>query len=333
VRIIAQPLWDAAHERLERSRQLFLTRRAASGQLNGSASKVEGGLASKYMLSGFLVCGACGGRMMINKRTSKKGRPIPYYICSTHRTRAAACSVSASLRASEAHERVTKLFLTEVLTPAALQQAVDAMVKKGSEADLIAAQKAPHVAELARLDREISNFTMALGAGGPRPDAVLAAIAEREAARKKVVKDLAALDAQEKAARDFDQGAAEKRLREELKTWRAMLERDPEHARVALRQLLHGPIQAHYRAETGTWTLAGLATLGGVVNVVLGVPVTSPDELATYNDFIVNTLHKLLAASPEALAALHARGAEISATSDVQSPSRPRGDSNTRHAV
>jgi hypothetical protein len=166
--------------------------------------------------------------MMVMKRTSKRGRPTVYYVCSTHRNRAHACSVKGSLPAAEAHERVTNLFLTKVLTPTALRQAVDALVKRGNEAELIAAQKAPHVAKLAQFDREIANFTAALAGGNARPDAIVNAIAEREGERKKVAKEIAALDAQERAARDFDHGAQEKKLREELKTWRDLLERDPE---------------------------------------------------------------------------------------------------------
>jgi hypothetical protein len=49
-----------------------------------------------------------GCRITITKRTSKRGRPVSYYVCSTHRTRAGACTVKGSLRASEAHERVLR---------------------------------------------------------------------------------------------------------------------------------------------------------------------------------------------------------------------------------
>src|SRR6059036_1303277 len=70
----------------------LLTRTKSSGRLNGRP-KSEGGIESKYLLSGFLVCATCGGRMMITKRTSKRGRPVSYYVCSTHRSRAHACPV------------------------------------------------------------------------------------------------------------------------------------------------------------------------------------------------------------------------------------------------
>ena len=117
LRLVDQELWDRAQERLARSRALYLTRTKDSGRLKGRP-KAEGAIESKYLLSGFLVCADCGGRMMITKRTSKRGRPVTYYVCSTHRTRAGACSVKGSLHATEAHERVVGLFLNKVLTPA-----------------------------------------------------------------------------------------------------------------------------------------------------------------------------------------------------------------------
>lgn len=81
---------------------------------------------------------------MATKRTSKRSRAVVYYACSTHRNRGQACSVKASLNATEAHERITHMFLTKILTPDALKQAVDALVKKGNEAEMLAAQRAPH---------------------------------------------------------------------------------------------------------------------------------------------------------------------------------------------
>jgi site-specific DNA recombinase len=337
LRIVKQELWDAAHERLARSRALFLTRAQASGRVHGRP-KTEGGMESSYLLSGFLVCADCGGRMMINKRTSKRGRPVVYYVCSTHRTRAGACPVKGSFRATEAHERVIRLFLDKVLTPAALQQAVDALVKKGSQVELLAAQKMPHIAELARLDKELANLTAAI-ATGSRPEVVLAAIAEREQARKKAAAELANLEKQERVARNFDQGAEEKRLRDELKTWRELLEKRPEAGRAVLRQILHGPIQARWNAETDTWSIYGVATFGGVLHRIFGVTM-SESELDEYNR-MSDLLNAEIAAGRDPFAraeiaggsAPHAGSAGSSATSGVPRPSCPRQGSHGKHGI
>jgi hypothetical protein len=75
------------------------------------------------------------------------------------------------------------LFLEKVLTPDALKKAVDNIVRRGNQTEVLAAQKAPLAARVATLDRELANLTAAI-ASGSRPDVVLAAIAERDAERK-----------------------------------------------------------------------------------------------------------------------------------------------------
>jgi hypothetical protein len=339
LRIVSAELWEAAQERLARSRELFLTRTKDSGRLHGRP-KCEGGIESKYLLSGFLVCAACGGRMMITKRTSRRGRPITYYVCSTHRTRAGACSVRGSLRVTEAHERVTKLFLEKVLTPEALKDAVDGLVKRGSEAEVLAARRAPLAADLARLDRELNNLTAAIATTGQRPDVVLAAIAEREASRKKIAAELASLERQEQVARDFDAGAEERRLREELKTWRDLLEREPEHGRAALRQMRRGAIRARWEGAD-QWTLFGVASFGGVIRRLYDVLV--PAEESEWLDRYADHLNAELEAGREPFEALaiaggpaegpasHDGSLAFAGTSAVQRPTCPRGEAMRGH--
>ncbi len=289
---------------------------------------------SKYLLSGFLVCWACGGRMMITKRTSKRGRPVSYYVCSTHRSRAGACTVKGSFRAVEAHDRVINLFLTRVLTPEALKQAIDSLVRKGSEVEVLAAQKAPHVAELSRLDRELANLTAAI-ASGQRPEIVMAAIKDREAAKKKTLAEMTRLDKLERAAREYDAGAAEQKLRAELKTWTDVLTSRPDEGRAVLRQILHGPIQAQWVAKSDTRNLYGIATFGGIVHRIFGVQMTDADrdEYNAYSDYLNTELAAGRDPFAESGPAPISGSSDATTTSADQRPMCPRGDSNTRHAV
>ena len=244
--------------------------------------------------------------------------------------------MSGSLNAAEAHDRIRRMFLDRVLTQENLQEAVNAMVKRGSEVEILNAQKVPHVADLARLDRELANLTAAI-ASGSRPEVVLAAIAERERARKTALAEVARLEKLERAARDFDAGHAEKKLRAELKTWRDLLERDPSRGRVVLRQLLQGPIEAEYSVKAGAWLFSGLASLDGVVHQIMDVPVSraTSEEIARLglDPEQLGELYRNEIARLKALRLAGDRSAEESSTSALQSPSCPRGDSNTRHAV
>lgn len=81
-RIVSPELWDAAHERMTKTRKLFFQN--VKGKFNG---RMAAGLASRFLLSGFLRCGTCGGSVVAFKRTAVRGRPGHYYACNTHRTR------------------------------------------------------------------------------------------------------------------------------------------------------------------------------------------------------------------------------------------------------
>lgn len=64
LRIITDAEWDAAHARIGSRRRVYL--RQLNGQLIG---RPESGIESKYLLTGFLTCGACGYGMHATRRT------------------------------------------------------------------------------------------------------------------------------------------------------------------------------------------------------------------------------------------------------------------------
>ena len=57
LRIVSDELWKAAHDRMAQTHRTYLHR--GVGQLGG---KPESGLQSRYLLSGFVRCGVCGGQ-------------------------------------------------------------------------------------------------------------------------------------------------------------------------------------------------------------------------------------------------------------------------------
>jgi DNA invertase Pin-like site-specific DNA recombinase len=56
LRIVPEDLWQAAHERLDRTRQTYL--RSTGGKLWG---RPESGIEARHLLTGFVTCGCCGG--------------------------------------------------------------------------------------------------------------------------------------------------------------------------------------------------------------------------------------------------------------------------------
>ena len=165
-------------------------------------------------------------------------------------------------------------------------------MRRGSQADVLAQQRQTLQQDLVRIDREVTNLTGAIASGQSRPDAILAAIAERETARKKITAELTNQPRPPGArGQEFNPDAAAKKLRAELKTWREMLEHDPTRGRIALRQLLHRPIEAEYIGRTGKWSMSGVATIAGITRDIFDIhasPATaaevagmSPEEVGS----------------------------------------------------
>lgn len=123
LRIVDEPLWRSAHQRLDRTRGIYLRR--TNGKLWG---RPEAGLEAKYLLSGFVVCGMCGGAMHATKRTSQRGGPQLYYVCRTQRVRGdLLCANSMSAPMVSLDGDVLATFERDVLTA----DVIDAVVARG----------------------------------------------------------------------------------------------------------------------------------------------------------------------------------------------------------
>ena len=95
LRIVGEDLWCAAHARLDRSRQTYL--RSTGGKLWG---RPEAGIEAAHLLTGFVVCGFCGGAMHAIRRTSKRGGARVYFTCNNWRVNGA-CPNSMSAHLPE----------------------------------------------------------------------------------------------------------------------------------------------------------------------------------------------------------------------------------------
>lgn len=274
LRIVSDTLWQAAHRRLDKTRAVY--QRDKHGRLQG---KPESGLDARYLLSGFLVCGHCDSPMMVIKRTRLRGgrQSVPVYICSKHRTRGkTACPVHNVLPAESIHAAVVWVF-SNLLTPEALETHIRQYVAAAAAPES-AAQRATLVAEIERLDGEISRLTDAVAARGAALPPLFEAIARREADRQGYRGRIEALDAIAQTVAQFDPGAYAAELRATLTDWTKALDAKGPHAakgRRIVRSLLNGPITLTRVADG--WAYRGETVLNRAIRGLLGLRVLAMD--------------------------------------------------------
>lgn len=264
LRIVPEELWRAAHERLDRSRQTYL--RNTGGKLCG---RPEAGLESRNLLAGFVTCGSCGGSMHAIRRTSKRGRPVRYYVCNNWRVNGA-CDNSLSLPLPALDAKILDTLKADVLTPEIVEAVVTRTIELARlEPDEHRERRERLVADAERLAQEIARLTEAIVAGGSLTSLVTA-LKDRERQRADTLARLEHLDGLSRAP-EWGDGIRDK-LRARLTEWRGMLTRQPEIARQILRKLIAGRFTATPNAEAHTYAVKGRATYGrlleGIVSVV-----------------------------------------------------------------
>ncbi|HKW92915.1 MAG TPA: recombinase family protein [Methylomirabilota bacterium] len=238
LRIVPEALWRTTHGRLDKTFSSY--RRQRDGRLSGSPERSL--LASKYLLSGMLRCGACSGTLVAIQRTSKSGRRFLYYVCGTHRTRGAtACANRRGLRAGLMHDMIVAAFRRDVLTPTRFEQAVDDGLKDHAQWLAQVAGEREDLRKAARkIGVELQRLATAVAEGAP-VRTLLEAIRAREREREALQAKLEHLDAVQKVSASWDAGVYREKVREALADWQRLLGASPEVARQVLgKGLQHG---------------------------------------------------------------------------------------------
>lgn len=121
-----------------------------------------------YLLSGILVCGECGGKMVVN------GRDGMHYYCGTRKHGGdSACSMSLSTRRDVAEELILGPIERELLSPEAVSRAVELIQQWSREDRAQGAQPA----EVAQVDERISRLEGQVTAGVLEREDVAASLA------------------------------------------------------------------------------------------------------------------------------------------------------------
>lgn len=278
LRIVPADLWQAAHERLSRTRQAYL--RLNGGKLWG---RPERGIEAKYLLTGFLVCGVCGGSFNVVKRTSQQGAPQVYYFCRTHRDRGGeVCPNQLTVPMADLHAQVLGALQRDVLTPEMVERAVRRSLElHAASPDAEAARRDALLAELRKVEGELARLTAAVAQGEPLPS-LLEAIRAREGRRRDLQAHLEHLDGLTKVARTWDAAAMADKLRALFHDWTKLLGQEPALGRQVLKKLLVGRLVLTPKVEgrERLYEFSGQASYGRLLAGLVGVHINRSINIA-----------------------------------------------------
>jgi len=236
-RIISDELWTAAAARRDGERAKITKR----GDRPIRRTRDD---ASRYMLTNFAKCGACGGSMCVASRPPATGTTERqrFYTCLNYHVHGRArCANATTVDMGRMNAAILTAVRETIDGPRLIAKIVAAVLEK--QAELEARSASPRLrASLARLEQEIGRLVDAIARGGL--PSLHAALADREQKAAAVRAELAALERPKGARARLTIPAITKRVRAELETWQAAL--DPaasmEGVRRIFRELLDGPI-------------------------------------------------------------------------------------------
>ena len=235
LRIVSEAEWKATHDRLDATRGSYL--RGTNGELWGRpASRLN----SKYLLTGLVKCGVCGGSLYVKSCSRKEGRAL-YYGCTNHHLRGNSVCVNAMLIPMEAaNAAVLQVLEHQVLHPdvtkIVVRKALDkfrAVEREWRE------QREVLLKQMAIVDAEVKRLVAAISAGADIP-AMVEAVKEANDRRERLSSELAVLNTQQQHT-DKEWNELEQELNAHFEaSWKMLLNRQVDQARQILAKLFGG---------------------------------------------------------------------------------------------
>ncbi|HPV82292.1 MAG TPA: recombinase family protein [Nitrospira sp.] len=260
LQIVSEADWKAAHDRLSATRSVYL--RGTKGELWGRPAS---NLDSKYLLTGLIKCGLCGGSVYV-KSSFRKGARAYFYGCMTYHLRGrTACSNRHLAPMDAANEAVLGVFGKEVLHP----DVTDTVVRKALDKFRASQKEKRHNREryhqqISAVDAESGRLVAAVAAGGDIP-ALVQALQQCNDRKTALLEALSELDhRQELDQTDYDE--LEKELRAHFRTsWQTMMTRQVAPTRQILGKLFNGnriPLTPVEGEEGIYFEFKGMASIG-----------------------------------------------------------------------
>jgi site-specific DNA recombinase len=228
---------------------------------------------AKSLLSGVARCAECGGPL---EATSAKfgSVQVRLYCCAWHRSRGSSvCKMTLRRPVAGVDAAVVRWIEENVLSEEVVIEALREVRRRLAErASTVDVERPRFEAEARKLEKEIASLVAAIASGDP-PAALVQAISDKEKRRNDLLARMEAMKAAP-AAVDMEAKRLEQEARRRLSDFSALLERNPEEGRRALRALLDGPMRfaAVEVAEGRRFRFEGAVKLGAIV---------LPDALAT----------------------------------------------------
>ena len=101
LRIVSEELWQAVQARLGEARSCYLS--STHGEAFGRPPNQR---ESKYLLTGFVRCGVCGGSLIVGSRSHRKQRSFLYECSSFHRRGSQVCANDLNVSLTMADEAI-----------------------------------------------------------------------------------------------------------------------------------------------------------------------------------------------------------------------------------
>ena len=229
LRIIPEPLWTAVRSRLDGIRASLLQ---ASG---GRLGRRRHDSTSKYLLTNFLRCAACGGSVSALNRSNRK---VVYGCIAHHKRGQKACSNNLVAPVETLNADVLAKLQGQVLREKVVKAIIDGLVALHEPATRARDLQRSRT-ELHTLGQEISRLTTAVAQGGNLPE-LLEALQTRQARRQELTTVIHAHEGIE----DFviNRRRIDEEMRQVLRDCRSQLTGDLDGMREALRRILKGPV-------------------------------------------------------------------------------------------
>jgi site-specific DNA recombinase len=251
--IIDPVLWAKTQDRIKHVKESFGER--TSGRFIRPANRAAAG--SRYLLSGLLRCGVCGGSMTVTGG-DKGGKDGRRYACSQHANKGpAVCANSLTIKTNVADEVIASEIRDRLATPQKLEEAAEIMREELALAMNEIPDRESDIRDaLSKLDNEISNFVRAIGSGVDA-SSVADALKAAEARRAEVRAELVKVQATPKPAEVVLHPNAALNM---IKNLTSAFQLDVPAAREALRHYL-GPITMRPMEQNGIKTYVAEGTI------------------------------------------------------------------------